>query len=444
MDEAQLGRLYLEHVAALQRAYEALLVDTKWDAVLIHSGSALPKTMFDDQSWSLRATPHFQHWLPLPEGECALLVRGGKKPVLFRPSELSFWESPPPPEVDFFWASFERVDIERWEDVEEHLPQGRVAFIGDNVARAASLGFGDERKNPTALLAKLDALRTLKTAYEIECLAEANRRAALGHVAVRDAFFAGETSELALHLRYLGATSQDDPETPYKNIIAAGPHGATLHHVSYRKDASGAPSLLVDAGATCLGYCSDITRTWVREASAASSAFLGMVQSVEDMQKRLAKEATTGRLYEELHDESHRGVAMILRDVGLVKLSTEEIDVRGISRVFYPHGLGHSLGLQCHDVGCATTKPREDNPFLRNTSRITAGQVFTIEPGIYFIAPLLAKLRQGPHADAVDWKLVDAMSGFGGVRIEDDVVVSPEGPVRNLTREVLPLGGGAP
>ena len=444
MDEAQLGRLYLEHVAALQRAYEALLVDTKWDAVLIHSGSALPKTMFDDQSWSLRATPHFQHWLPLPEGECALLVRGGKKPVLFRPSELSFWESPPPPEVDFFWASFERVDIERWEDVEEHLPQGRVAFIGDNVARAASLGFGDERKNPTALLAKLDALRTLKTAYEIECLAEANRRAALGHVAVRDAFFAGETSELALHLRYLLATSQDDPETPYKNIIAAGPHGATLHHVSYRKDASGAPSLLVDAGATCLGYCSDITRTWVREASAASSAFLGMVQSVEDMQKRLAKEATTGRLYEELHDESHRGVAMILRDVGLVKLSTEEIDVRGISRVFYPHGLGHSLGLQCHDVGCATTKPREDNPFLRNTSRITAGQVFTIEPGIYFIAPLLAKLRQGPHADAVDWKLVDAMSGFGGVRIEDDVVVSPEGPVRNLTREVLPLGGGAP
>ena len=444
MDEAQLGRLYLEHVAALQRAYEALLVETKWDAVLIHSGSALPKTMFDDQSWSLRATPHFQHWLPLPEGECALLVRGGKKPVLFRPSELSFWESPPPPEVDFFWASFERVDIERWEDVEEHLPQGRVAFIGDNVARAASLGFGDERKNPTALLAKLDALRTLKTAYEIECLAEANRRAALGHVAVRDAFFAGETSELALHLRYLLATSQDDPETPYKNIIAAGPHGATLHHVSYRKDASGAPSLLVDAGATCLGYCSDITRTWVREASAASSAFLGMVQSVEDMQKRLAKEATTGRLYEELHDESHRGVAMILRDVGLVKLSTEEIDVRGISRVFYPHGLGHSLGLQCHDVGCATTKSREDNPFLRNTSRITAGQVFTIEPGIYFIAPLLAKLRQGPHADAVDWKLVDAMSGFGGVRIEDDVVVSPEGPVRNLTREVLPLGGGAP
>jgi Xaa-Pro dipeptidase len=76
---------------------------------------------------------------------------------------------------------------------------------------------------------------------------------------------------------------------------------------------------------------------------------------------------------------------------------------------------------------------------LRNTTVITEGQVFTIEPGIYFIDVLLAPLRNIPD---VDWKLVDVLSRFGGVRIEDDVQVLANG-VRNLTREVLPQGGGA-
>ena len=86
-------------------------------------------------------------------------------------------------------------------------------------------------------------------------------------------------------------------------------------------------------------------------------------------------------------------------------------------------------------------KPRAENPFLRNTTVISEGQVFTIEPGIYFIEALLAPVRNGPQARDVDWKLVDALAPLGGVRIEDDVVVQSRG-VRNLTREVLRDGGG--
>jgi Xaa-Pro dipeptidase len=88
------------------------------------------------------------------------------------------------------------------------------------------------------------------------------------------------------------------------------------------------------------------------------------------------------------------------------------------------------------------TAPRADNPFLRNTTVIARDQVFTIEPGIYFIDALLEPLRQGPRAGDVDWKLVDALALLGGVRIEDDVVVGEQG-VRNLTREQLPTGGGS-
>jgi Xaa-Pro dipeptidase len=92
--------------------------------------------------------------------------------------------------------------------------------------------------------------------------------------------------------------------------------------------------------------------------------------------------------------------------------------------------------LQTHDVGCALRKPRKENPFLRNTSDIAVGQVFTIEPGAYFIDALLEPLRGAPGG-LVDWKTVDTLAPLGGVRIEDDLAVLESGP-RNLTREQLP------
>ncbi len=259
-------------------------------------------------------------------------------------------------------------------------------------------------------------------------------------------FRAGDCSELDLHLAYLQATRQDDFETPYKNIVALNANGATLHHISYGKRpvAGQAQSLLLDAGATFLGYCSDITRTWAKGTGAAASAFTGLVDGVEKMQQRLCTDVALGKPYEALHDEAHRQVGAILRDVGVVKgLSDEVMGKDGVSRAFFPHGLGHSLGLQCHDVGCALVKPKQENPYLRNTSIIAEGQVFTIEPGIYFIDGLLQPLREGPHARDVDWKLVDELATLGGVRIEDDLVVTGGSAVtRNLTRELLPVGGG--
>jgi Xaa-Pro dipeptidase len=342
----------------------------------------------------------------------------------------SFWEALAPPESDHFWESFEVVEA-----VPE-LPAGRAAFVGDDLSAAAALKISDV--NPPALLRALDSLRVHKTPYEVACLAEANRRAALGHEELRRLFQGGERSELELHLAFLGATRQDDVETPYKNIVALGKHAATLHHVSYAKRVAPAQSLLVDAAASFAGYCADVTRTWVKGGGAAGSAFAQLVAGVEAMQQRLCAAIEVGMQYEQLHDESHRQVGGILREVGISRLSSEELVARGVTRAFYPHGLGHSLGLQCHDVGCALRPPRSENPFLRNTTEIAPGQVFTIEPGIYFIEALLAPLRNSPD---VDWKLVDALAPFGGVRIEDDIVVQDRG-IRNLTREVLPQGGG--
>src|ERR1700733_14752367 len=127
------------------------------------------------------------------------------------------------------------------------------------------------------------------------------------------------------------------------------------------------------------------------------------------MQKRLCAAVKVGVPYEQLHDESHRQVGVILREVGVVRGSADEAGGAGVTRAFYPHGLGPSLGLQTHDVGCALKAPRADNPFLRNTTDVAVGQVFTIEPGIYFIDALLAPVRQKAEGKLVDWKMVDAL-----------------------------------
>ncbi|HUJ29032.1 MAG TPA: Xaa-Pro dipeptidase [Myxococcales bacterium] len=423
-----LASLHRDHVASLSAATSAALEKNGFNALVIHSGTALKRTQADDQYWPNRPTPHFQHWLPLAEPGCALLIEPGRKPRLHRPAGQSFWEAPAPPESDHFWPEFE-VSAQM-----PALPRGRIAFVGDD-ASAAPAG---AEVNPPALLRDLDQLRVRKTPYEVECLAEANRRAAKGHDELRRLFVDADFSELQLHLAFLGSTRQDDAETPYKNIVALGKHAATLHHIAYEKRAQPAQSMLVDAGAGFCGYGSDVTRTWVKGGGAGAAAFAQLVAGVEAMQQRLCGTVRIGMPYEELHDESHRQVAAILRDVGVSRLPADELVARGITRAFYPHGLGHSLGLQVHDVGCGLIPPRADNPFLRNTTIIGEGQVFTIEPGIYFIDALLAPLRSSPD---IDWKLVDALAHFGGVRIEDDVFVQARG-IRNLTRESLPLGGG--
>ncbi len=444
VESKSLAALYEDHVRAVEQRYGAALAATGYDAVVVHSGTPKKRTAFDDQYFPLRPTPEFQLWAPLVEPDCFVVFETGKKTTLVWPECKSFWERPAAPAATHFLAS---LDVKRIDSPDLSSLSGagkRVAWVGEDVASAAKLGFANADVNPEAVVTALDRGRVLKTPYEVVCLAEANRIAAVGHEAVRKAFAGGACSELELHLAFLGATRQDDQETPYKNIVALGQNGAVLHHVSYGRDATRASSLLLDAGATYLGYGSDITRTWARPeigtGGGAGGTFAAMIVAMEAMQKRLVAAVKVGMPYEQLHDESHRQVSAILRETGIASGSLEEIDKKGISRAFYPHGLGHSLGLVTHDVGCACIAPRADNPFLRNTSTIAEGQVFTVEPGLYFIEGLLAGLREKPEGKLVDWKLVAALAPFGGIRIEDDLLVVPDG-VRNFTREVLPIGG---
>jgi Xaa-Pro dipeptidase len=438
VDANELKTKYQAHVAELMRQTSSALSGQGLDGVVIHSGTPKPRSLFDDQSWPLRPVPHFAHWLPLQTARSALLVEAGKKPTLLWWNALDFWEAPIRPETDHFWPSFDVKELKDPAEVKGLLPAGRkLAFIGEEKSDCDLWGLPASAFNPPALLSALDQLRVKKTAYEILCLKEANRRASLGHKAVVEAFKQGDQSELELHLLYLRATGQDDAETPYKNIVALGDHCATLHHVCYGRNRSTAQSLLLDAGAKYQGYDSDVTRTSVKGRGAAATSFAQLVAGLEKLQQESCRRAQLGLPYEQLHNQSHEQLAPLLKEVGIATGSADELVNKGVTRTFLPHGLGHSLGIQTHDVGCRNVQPQADNPFLRNTTKITPGQVFTIEPGVYFIRHLLKELKGSPAGSLVNWPLVEQLIPFGGVRVEDDLAVTDRG-VENLTRAVLP------
>lgn len=447
---ADLALPYREHLAHLLGRYARALEEHGFDALVVESGEALAKNPFDDQHFPLVPTPTFLHFAPIAEAGAYLVLEHGKPPKIVRTAGDDFWDAPTPVDRDF-WHEFHVVRATA-ETLAAHMPPGKAttalvhsrATVGgerDGGARGLPAALAAFAANPPALIAAFHDIRTRKTPYELACMRVASERAVRGHLAARARFDqAPEASELELHLAYLAASRQDDAQTPYKGIVARGAHAATLHYVNYQTaGAYSAPSFLIDAGAAYCGYASDITRTYAH----GSHLFADLLEAMESLQLAVVREVRPGMAYEDLHDACHTKLAGVLADLDIAggkRGSREALVAGGITRALFPHGLGHSLGLQVHDVGMKRTPPRADNPFLRNTSTIEVGQVFTIEPGCYFIEALLAPLRTGAHAALVNWDAIAALSPFGGIRIEDNVAVHAD-RIENLTRDAFRMLG---
>ncbi len=430
--QSNFSDLYRSHVETITARAQRALAEQGYDGVVIHSGRLQRKSPFDDQDWPFRPVPMFAHWSPLrwPDSAVIVTAHGVELCAL---EVTDFWEKPAVPDWDLLRSGMKVRTIQRAEHTKASLPVGKVAFIGHEGEVAHELGLDPEHVNPGGLRVALEDTRVEKTAYEVRMMTEASLRGARGHRRVEAEFLAGERSELLLHLAFLQASQQDDADAPYKGIVALGRAAATLHHNVY-EDRPGAGSLLVDAGATFHGYPCDITRTHC--APTASEAFKDLKAAMEDLQRETIEDIEVGKGYEDLHDACHRRLADVLVAHGLVTCSPAATVDQGLTRAFFPHGLGHSLGVQVHDVSCRKREPRPENRFLRHTGTITAGQVFTIEPGLYFIDRLLEPLRASPAGADVAWDTVAALAPYGGIRIEDNIHVTPAG-IRNLTREAF-------
>jgi Xaa-Pro dipeptidase len=335
------------------------------------------------------------------------------------------------------------MDVQRFDSAAEALSVlGRLpkyAFIGAAGGASETIGATVE---PKKLMALLDWDRAYKSAYEIECVREAGRISALGHKAVREGM-GSKLSERQLHAAYLEATQMLDHEAPYNNIIGWDDHGAILHYQSKDTQApSRGDTLLIDAGANCFGYASDVTRTYAAES--ADPLFVDLLDRMEVLQRDLVETVGPDVDYVGLHEKAMRGIVSIVCETGIVSCGEDAAFERGHGSAFFPHGLGHHLGIQVHDIGGRQSQPKggenappENYPFLRTTRSLEPGNVVTIEPGLYFIPLLLDPLRSGEHAGDFDWDRIDAMIPHGGIRIEDDVCVTEKGR-EDLTRPFIP------
>jgi Xaa-Pro dipeptidase len=285
-------------------------------------------------------------------------------------------------------------------------------------------------------MAQLDYGRAAKTPYEVACLYEANVQGARGHVAAERAFRAG-ASEFEVALAFMGACGQRERELPYNPIIALNEGGAVLHYqIQQREKPAKLHSLLIDAGAEFGGYASDITRTH----SHHDAEFAALIKGFDDLQLKLCAQVRVGLDWKDFHQASYRAISEYLREIGVINVSADEAIDTALTSVFYPHGIGHLLGLQVHDVGGLQGTPEGkqidrpyNHPFLRLTRKLDDGCVVTVEPGFYFIDQLLDEARGKPIGKMIEWKRVAALKHFGGIRIEDNVVARP-GSQENLTR----------
>lgn len=430
MPEQELAPLQRQHLEVLQQRYTEALATTGYEALLISSGAS-PLRYADDHGYPFQGYGPFLHWTGLAGVEHSwLLIRPGQQPLLQIYAPVDFWHaSTELPQED--WVNMMTVQASATTAPPMTDRFGRLAVLGDPLTLQGVPG----DHNPPELVAAVEATRVHKTAYEIACLAEANNRAAEGHRVARQAFLAGE-SEFGISLAYLSASRQREADAPYHSIIGLNEHAGILHYQLYEMEAPrAARSLLIDAGYRYRGYCSDITRT---SAGPNQGEFQALLVGLEALQKRLCQAVAPGVDFVELHRKTHLGVAALLSSASLVQgLDDETLVAEGVTRAFFPHGLGHLLGVQVHDVGGKPVPSPEDAPFLRLTRKLEAGMVVTIEPGLYFIPSLLQPLLTGPLASHLNQGLLDTLMGCGGIRIEDNVVVTADGH-HNLTRACLP------
>ena len=257
---------------------------------------------------------------------------------------------------------------------------------------------------------------------------------ARGHRAARSAFLSG-ASEYDIHQIYCQATGLTEEELPYPSIVALAPHGAVLHYQKRDRAAVEAPAFLIDAGGSFLGYASDITRTW-----ATDDEFQDLVDGMDELQREICDAAKPGVAFPDLHRRTHQGVTRLLKECGVIIGDIEEAMDRRISEAFLPHGLGHLLGLQVHDVAGQQldeagthNAPPPEYPWLRLTRELEPGMVLTIEPGLYFIGSLLDGLQAKSAGSLIDWQRLETLKPFGGVRVEDNIVITEDGHY-NMTR----------
>jgi Xaa-Pro aminopeptidase/Xaa-Pro dipeptidase len=442
--ETASGSLALAEALRQRRQKLAALIAAP---VVLWSGQSPPRN-FPANTYPFRASSHFLYFAGLNLPNAAIALQGEHLTL--------FWDEPTPGEVLWHGPGPMRSQLAEQLGAEDAKPLAELArYCGS----AATIAVQDSatRQQQAALLGRslavpkqsegldralAEAIVQVRLCHDEFALAEMRWAAQVtrqSHEAGRAAI-ASATTEAQVRAAMEQVILAADMTPAYSSIVTV--RGEVLHNCHYGHRLEPGDLLLADVGAeTPLGWAADVTRTWPvsGQFSPTQREIHDIVQAAHD---RCIEAIAPGVEYRDIHLLAARVIAEGLVSLGILRGAPEDLVEQDAHALFFPHGVGHLLGLDVHDMedlgdlaGYEPGRTRSDRfglCYLRLDRPLRPGMVVTVEPGFYQIPALLQDPEKRDRYSAqVDWDRLADFADVRGIRIEDDILVTPTG------REVL-------
>jgi Xaa-Pro aminopeptidase len=420
--------------AQLERRRRA--VAERWnlgsEAVVIGAGDPIHIPGRGDPTYPFRAHTEYFYLTDRerPGGVLAFDADGGWVDFVLPVSRDELvWEGAPPDAQE----GVPLDELEQWLAVRRGRP---IVNLGAPIAGVAQ---GDALTGE--LRRHLNYVRRQKDAVELDRMRIAERATSAGFAAIVPLLSAGRT-ERAVRIELEAEFFRQGADfLAFETIVASGANSGVLHFPPTGRALGEGELVLIDAGGEFRAYASDVTRTYP-----VSGSFTPEQAAIHELVRRAGEAAIArampGTEFRDLHRAAAVTIAEGLTEFGLLRGNVEALLESGAVSLFFPHGVGHMVGLGVRDAGevLPGREPMPGMPRLRADLPLLAGHAVTVEPGIYFIPALLGDPdTRADLGGLVDWDRADAMLGFGGVRIEQNVVLTDEGP-EILTADIPILG----
>lgn len=276
-----------------------------------------------------------------------------------------------------------------------------------------------------------DFLRKFKSEYEIKCTIIANKKALIGHMKVQNLYLNSEDniiSEIDIYNTFISNVNINVDRYPYNPITAIGSNCSILHYKVPKDKKVIADSILIDAGITFNGYCSDITKTYTKD-----NYWNTLIRDMQIIQKLIIDNIKIGHNFNDLYLYSRRlMIEFIIKHKYIININNscdfEDLAFElQLDRLFYMHNLGHLLGLYVHDVG--SNLELINNKVILNNSKNNRNFIFennvlfTIEPGFYLNNFFIKNFCSDEQRKYINFDLINKNQNYGGIRIETNVLI---------------------
>ena len=443
-------------VLKARRLKLAALVDFP---VLLWSGNSSPRN-FRANKFPFRASSHFLYFAGVPLENAVIRLEGGKL-ILFMDeaspaSALWHGESPRRDEVAAAIGADEAYPLSELNPEKNERGEEWLVTPSTWTNGAATIGVQDPRTHADQCvlyqrsilrdvkriegidLELVRAIVSLRLTHDELALAELRKAAIVSIAAHKAGMAATRTARVEAEIRAAmeAMIIANGMTCAYSSIVTV--HGEVLHNDQYHHPIQPGDLLLADVGAeTASGWASDITRTWAVSGkfSPTQRALYDVVLAAHDA---CIAAICPGVEYRDLHLLAAKTIAAGLVDLGILRGQVEDLVDQDAHALFFPHGVGHILGLDVHDMedlgdlaGYATGRVRSDRfglNYLRFDRPLQMGMVVTIEPGFYQVPAILQDPeRRAKYQDLVDWDRLAQFADVRGIRIEDDVLITETG-----------------